>query len=238
MKIALLGYGKMGKIIESIANERNHNIVTKIDSISDWDIYSEEFKKADVAIEFSTPQTVVDNIFKSFEYNIPIVIGTTGWNERFSEIAELCKAKNQTMFYASNFSIGVNIFFEINKHLSKLMNKYNQYEVRIEETHHLQKIDSPSGTAITLANDIISKIDRLNNWKNSETADKNTLPVKSIREADIVGTHKVIYDSDEDIIEIKHFAKSRKGFAYGAVLAAEFIEGKKGIFNMNDLMKL
>jgi len=236
MKIALLGYGKMGKEIEKIALSKNYQIITKIDSNDDWEKNLEDLRKADVAIEFSTPNNVIDNILKCFECNIPVVVGTTGWNNKFEEIFEICKKLNQTIFYASNFSIGVNIFFEINKKVSKLMNKFNDYNVMIEETHHLQKLDSPSGTAITLANDIISGIDKFDNWENSENYNEKSLYIKSIRESDIVGIHKIVFESQHDRIELKHNAKNRKGFATGAITAAEFIFGKKGVFNMSDLL--
>lgn len=238
MEIALLGYGKMGKEIEKIAISKNHLIITKIDSPEDWRKNKTDFLKADVAIEFSTPENVVDNILKCFENNIPIVVGTTGWNDKLAEIKELCIKNNQTLFYASNFSIGVNIFFEINKYVSKLMKKFNEYIVSIEETHHLQKIDAPSGTAITLANDIILEFDKLKKWDNSENCDESCLFIKSIRESDTIGIHKIMYDSPIDRIELIHQAKNRKGFALGALAAAEFIFEKKGVYNMTDLLAL
>ncbi len=236
MKIALLGYGKMGKEIEKIALERNHEIIIKIDSSDDWNEHICDFLKADVAIEFSTPATVIDNILKSFSAGVPIVVGTTSWYEQLDSIKDLCTEKKQTLFYASNYSVGVNIFFEINKKLAQLMNPYSEYEVFIEETHHTQKLDAPSGTAITLANDIISNLKRKENWKNEMAENKNTLGIKSVRESDISGTHSVSYQSANDMIEIKHIAKNRLGFAMGAVMAAEFIAGKKGIYEMKDLL--
>lgn len=236
MKIALLGYGKMGKEIERIALERNHEIVLKIDSPDDWEKYLFDYPKVDVAIEFSTPETVLDNIVKSFSANIPIVVGTTGWNNELDTIIKLCKEKDQTIFYSSNFSIGVNIFFEINKKLAKLMNKHPEYEVFIEEVHHTQKLDAPSGTAITLANDIIKNLHRKEKWNNEMTEDDQAIGIKSVRENNIPGTHIITYESNIDSIEIKHSAKSRRGFAFGAVLAAEFIYGKKGVFEMKDIL--
>ena len=225
----------MGKEIEKIAIERNHEIILKIDTADDWEKYSLDFVKPDVAIEFSTPESVIDNIVKSFSADVPIVVGTTGWNQELNSILDLCKEKGQTIFYASNFSIGVNIFFEINKKLAKLMNNHSEYEVFIEEVHHTQKLDAPSGTAITLANDVIKYLHRKEKWKNEMSEDDQAIGIKSVRENNIPGTHIITYESDVDSIEIKHTAKSRKGFAYGAVLAAEFIFDKKGVFEMKDL---
>ena len=236
MKIALLGYGKMGKEIERIALERNHEILMKIDSFDDWNEHIYDFLKADVAFEFSTPTTVLDNILKCFAAGVPIVVGTTGWYEQLDTIRDLCTEKQQTLFYASNFSIGVNIFFEINKKLALLMNTHPEYEVFIEEIHHTQKLDAPSGTAITLANDIIRNLKRKENWKNEMIDDKETLGIKSIRESNVPGTHSVSYQSSNDMIEIKHIANNRFGFAMGAILAAEFIADKKGIYEMKDLL--
>ncbi|MFZ4399821.1 MAG: 4-hydroxy-tetrahydrodipicolinate reductase [Bacteroidales bacterium] len=236
MKIALLGYGKMGKEIEKIALERNHEILLKIDSSEDWNNHIIDFLNADVAIEFSTPSTVLDNISKSFSAGVPIVIGTTAWYDQLDIIRELCIEKQQTMFYASNFSVGVNMFFEINKKLAKLMNKHPEYEVFIEEIHHTQKLDAPSGTAITLANDIMSNLSKKKVWKNEMTSEEAELGIKSIRESNVPGTHIISYQSANDTIEIKHIANNRHGFAMGAILAAEFIAGKKGIYEMKDLL--
>ena len=236
MKIALLGYGKMGKEIEKIALERNHEILMKIDFFEDWNEHIYDFLKADVALEFSTPATVLDNILKSFAANVPIVVGTTGWYEQLSTIRDLCSEKQQCLFYASNYSVGVNIFFEINKKLAHLMNKHREYEVFIEEIHHAQKLDAPSGTAITLANDIMSNFSKKKTWKNEMTSEEDTLGIKSVRESNVPGTHIITYQSENDVIEIKHTAKNRFGFAMGAILAAEFIAGKKGIYEMKDLL--
>ncbi len=226
----------MGKEIEKIALERNHEIYLKIDSPDDWEKNLYDFTKADVAIEFSTPETVLDNIVKSFSAGIPIVVGTTGWNKDLETIINLCKEKDQTLFYSSNFSIGVNIFFEINKKLAKLMNKHPEYEVYIEEVHHTQKQDAPSGTAITLANDIIKHLPRKQKWKNEMSEESEALGIKSVRVENIPGTHIITYESNIDSIEIKHTAKNRRGFALGAVLAAEFIHNKKGVFEMKDIL--
>ncbi|MCF8298775.1 MAG: 4-hydroxy-tetrahydrodipicolinate reductase [Saprospiraceae bacterium] len=236
MKISLLGYGRMGKEIEKIALQHNHEIVAKIDSEKDWENYFSEFKKSDVAIEFSIPATVVGNINKCFDNNIPIVVGTTAWHEHFEEIKSKCQTENKTMFFASNFSIGVNIFFEINKKLSTLMSNRKDYSVEIEEIHHTQKLDAPSGTAITLANDIIKNLEQKTKWVKENAVQNDELPIKSKRIGEIPGTHIITYDSPTDTIEIKHTAKSRKGFALGAMLAAEFIKGKSGFFEMKDLL--
>lgn len=236
MKIALLGYGKMGKEIEKIALDRNHEILMKIDSFDDWNEHIYDFLQADVAIEFSTPTTVLDNILKSFAANVPIVVGTTGWYDQLDTIRDLCVEKQQCLFYTSNFSLGVNVFFEINKKLALLMNTHPEYEVFIEEIHHTQKLDAPSGTAITLANDIINNLKRKEVWKNEMTENTEMLGIKSIRESNVPGTHIITYQSENDIIEIKHTAKNRLGLAMGAILAAEFVVGKKGIYEMKDIL--
>ena len=239
MKIALLGYGKMGKTIEQIALQKGHNVVAKIDNEDDWKRLENEVKQADVAIEFSTPQTVVENITRCFDLNIPIVVGTTGWNEQKDDIFSSCKQRNKALFHASNFSIGVNLFFELNKHLARVMRHYADYNVHIEETHHLQKLDKPSGTAISLAEDLIAEHPTKTSW----TCDAlppttpDTLNIQAFRENEVFGIHNICYQSNEDLIEIKHEAKSRQGFAKGAVLAAEWLVGKEGVFTMSDLLK-
>lgn len=238
MKIALLGYGKMGKEIEQIALSKGHEIVLKITSKNISDFKKENLQKADVAIEFSNPNSVVENVLKCFEASVPIVAGTTGWDDKESEIKALCKEKNQTLFFASNFSIGVNLFFELNKTLAQLMNKHNEYKVSIEEIHHVHKKDSPSGTAITLANQLIENSDKLKKWINKESENKEDLGVVSLRKDEVPGTHSIKYWNEIDEIEIIHKAHSRKGFAAGAVIAAEFIKGKKGIFGMKDILTL
>ncbi len=235
MKIALLGYGKMGKEIEFIALQRGHTIVLKVDETNALTFTNEELKKADVAIEFSTPHTVISNVKKCFESQVPIVVGTTGWYDNFNEIETECNQKNGSLFYATNFSLGVNLFFKVNSYLAELMNKYDSYNVEMEEIHHIHKLDKPSGTAITLANQVLKKIERKTKWS---ITDKNsdTLFIKDVREGEVPGTHIVKYTSEVDDIEIMHKAHSRKGFALGAVIATEFIKGKKGIFTMNDLI--
>ncbi|MDR1950923.1 MAG: 4-hydroxy-tetrahydrodipicolinate reductase [Bacteroidales bacterium] len=240
MNIALLGYGKMGKTIEKIALQNGHVIVAKIDNDSDW----EQFVGArsarppiDIAIEFSTPQTVVKNIFRCFDLNIPIVVGTTGWNEQKDEIFSYCKQHQKALFYASNFSIGVNLFFELNKHLAQMMKNYSDYNVHIEETHHLQKLDKPSGTAITLAENLIENYPQKKSWTcDAPNETLETLNIKALRKEDVFGIHSIFYESNEDIIEIKHEAKSRDGFAKGALLSAEWLVGKQGVFTMKDML--
>lgn len=235
MKIALVGYGKMGKTIEQIALSRGHEIVSIIDINNPEDFTSDAFKSADVAIEFTTPATAFDNYMKCFAANVPVVSGTTGWTARMSEIKEMCEKEGKTFFYASNFSIGVNIFFALNKYLAKVMNNFPSYDVRMTEVHHIHKLDAPSGTAITLAEGILENIDRKDRWT-LETAEKATdLPIHAIREGEVPGIHEIIYESDVDTISIKHDAKSRAGFALGAVVAAEFTAGKKGFLGMSDL---
>lgn len=235
MKIALLGYGKMGKEIEAIALQRNHTIVLKVGQTNATTFSIDELKQADVAIEFSTPHTVITNINKCFEAQVPIVVGTTGWYDQFSEIENNCVQKNGTLFYASNFSLGVNLFMKVNSYLAELMNKYDTYNVEMEEIHHIHKLDKPSGTAITLANQIIEKLDRKTNWS-IDTKATNTLFIEDKREGEVPGTHIIKYKSEVDDIEIMHKAHNRKGFALGAVVAAEFLKGKKGIFTMKDLL--
>lgn len=235
MNIALLGYGKMGKEIEAIALQRKHHIVLKVGTNNASSITSKQLQQADVAIEFSTPHTVISNIKKCFEAQLPVVVGTTGWYEHFEEIKNECLQKNGTLFHATNFSLGVNLFMKVNSYLAEMMNKYNDYDVSMEEIHHIHKLDKPSGTAITLANQIIEKIERKKNWSITEHQPE-TLFIKDLREGEVPGTHIIKYQSAVDDIEIMHKAHNRKGFALGAVVAAEFTYSKKGIFTMNDLL--
>ena len=237
MKIALIGYGKMGKEIEKVALSRGHEIVSRIDIKTSDSFSDSNFKSADVAIEFSTPETAFDNYLKCFDNNIPVVSGTTGWLNKLDLIKQMCIDNSQTFFYASNFSVGVNIFFEVNKHLARIMNQMNGYDVTMEEVHHTQKLDAPSGTAITLAEDIISTIASKTNWSNSPATQSNELSIISKREGMVPGIHTVKYESDVDEIVIHHSAKSRKGFALGAVLAAELTQKKKGFLGMEDLLQ-
>ncbi|KKB46683.1 MULTISPECIES: 4-hydroxy-tetrahydrodipicolinate reductase [Parabacteroides] len=237
MKIALIGYGKMGKTIEQIALNRGHQIVSIVDINNPEEFQSDNFKSADVAIEFTTPATAFDNYMKSFAAGVPVVSGTTGWLDRIGEIKEKCAKEGKTFFYASNFSIGVNIFFALNKYLAKIMNNFPVYNVSMTETHHIHKLDAPSGTAITLAEGILENVDRKERWT-LETAEQPTdLPIHAIREGEVPGIHEVTYESDVDYISIKHDAKSRAGFALGAVVAAEFTAGKKGFLGMDDMLK-
>jgi len=235
MKLALLGYGKMGKTIEKLAIQKGHRIVYKNTSTTTHG----SLKEADAAIEFSTPKAAVTNIKKCFEHGIPIVSGTTGWLEEFPKIKKECKLRNGTFLYTSNFSIGVHLFFNLNTHLAKLMAPWEDYQVAMEEIHHTQKLDAPSGTAITLAEQIIEKHPKKKNWvlANEDEEQKN-ISIKAIRTPDVKGTHTINYTSAIDSISIKHEAHSREGFAKGAILAAEFIKNKKGIFTMKDVLAM
>ena len=235
MKIALIGYGKMGKTIEQIALQRGHQIVSIIDINNTADFESEAFRSADVAIEFTTPATALGNYMRCFAANVPVVSGTTGWLEHLDEVKAKCEQEGKTFFYASNFSVGVNIFFALNRYLAKIMNGFPAYDVRMTEVHHIHKLDAPSGTAITLAEGILENVERKERWT-LETAEQPTdLPIHAIREGEVPGIHEIIYESEADTISIKHDAKSRAGFALGAVIAAEFTAEKKGFLGMNDL---
>ena len=237
MKIALIGYGKMGHEIEKIALERGHEIVSIIDVNNQEAFDKAEFRSADVAIEFSTPSSAINNYRRAFQHHVPVVAGTTGWLEHLDEIKDKCANDGQTFFYASNYSLGVNVFFALNKYLSKLMNNYSDYDVSMEETHHIHKLDAPSGTAITLAEGIIENIDRKDKWTLDRTdISPSSIHIEAIRDGEVPGNHKVKYLSSFDSITIEHDAVSRKGFALGAVVAAEFTKGKKGFFGMNDLL--
>ena len=236
MNIAILGYGKMGKQIEKIALERKHKIVARIDNEQDWEKYANKLKQAEVAIEFSTPNTVLANIEHCFERNLPVVVGTTGWHNQLREIKKRCKENNHSLLYAFNFSLGVNLFYAINRSLAKMMKGREEYDVSIEEIHHTTKQDSPSGTAITLANDIVKYLAHKESWINEVNEKTEELSIKSVRMDNTVGTHIVTYSSDLDEIEIKHTAHNRKGFAIGAVKAAEWLAGKQGFFSINDML--
>jgi 4-hydroxy-tetrahydrodipicolinate reductase len=232
MKIALLGYGKMGKVIEKNALDRGHEIVLKKTESNTF----EGLEKADVAIDFSIPNAAVCNIKQCFDTNIPVVCGTTGWLEHYPEMVSLCNAKNGSFIYSSNFSLGVNIFFELNTYLAKIMTNLEQYKVSMEEIHHTQKLDAPSGTAISLANGIIENSKYLS-WT-LENPTENQIKIDAKRIENVPGTHSVFYDSSVDQIEIKHTAHSREGFALGAVIAAEWLQNKKGVFTMKDVLNL
>lgn len=236
MKIAIIGYGKMGKEIEQIAIERGHKVTLKINSQNVSDFTFDNLKKVDVAIEFTTPELAVNNINVCLTSNTPIVVGTTGWYDRFDEVQEIVAENDGSMLYATNCSIGVNLFFKLNKYLAKIMDKHNEYNVSMNEIHHTQKLDAPSGTAITLGEGIVENILAKDTWVKGEAKAKNQLGITSERIDDVPGTHEIKYSSAIDDIEIKHTAHNRKGFALGAVVAAEYIVNKKGIFTMEDVL--
>jgi 4-hydroxy-tetrahydrodipicolinate reductase len=236
MKIALIGYGKMGKAIEEIALQRGHEIILRIDINNLDEFIPENLKKADVAIEFTSPHTAFENVKKCIEFGVTVVCGSTGWTDRIDEIKKLNEKKQGAFIYASNYSVGVNIFFEVNKKLASMMAQQPAYEVQITEIHHTQKKDAPSGTAITLAEQILEKLDKKKRWVNHITDNADELEILSERIDPAAGTHKVQYSSVIDDIEIIHTAHNRTGFALGAVLAAEFIKGKKGYFGMKDVL--
>ena len=232
MKIALLGYGKMGQVIEKIALQRGHEIVLRKSIEDSFD----GLENADVAIDFSAPDAAVENISTALKLGIPVISGTTGWLSEYENMVQLCKEKNTAFISSSNFSLGVNIFFELNEYLAKFMSKFDAYKVGIEEIHHTQKLDSPSGTAISLANGII-KNSSYENWT-LENPMSNEILIDAKRIENVPGTHTVSYNSDVDLIEIKHLAHNREGFALGAVIAAEWILGKKGVFTMKDVLNI
>jgi len=243
MNIALIGYGKMGKAIHEIAKQKNeqsgqekYNIKLIVDIENRSTTTLEELRQCDIAIEFTSPHTAIDNIKWCFEAGIPVVVGSTGWLDKLAEIKGIVEAENKTILYSPNFSIGVNIFFEMNRQLAKIMNKYSDYDVFMEEIHHTEKKDAPSGTALYAALDILKYIDRKKDWKNEKTNADNVLDVISLREPNVPGTHTVAYNSDIDSIELKHTAYNRKGFAGGAIVAAEWLIGKKGIYTMDDVL--
>jgi 4-hydroxy-tetrahydrodipicolinate reductase len=238
MKIALIGYGKMGKAIEEIAVNRGHEIVLKIDEYNLSDFNKKNITTADVAIEFTGPHSAYDNVKKALEFDVPLVCGSTGWLEKLDEIEKLCTERKGSFIYASNFSVGVNIFFEVNKRLAALMALQKDYEVQVTEIHHTQKKDAPSGTAITIAEQILDNLKRKKSWVNHISDNVGELEIISERIDPAPGIHKVKYSSAVDDIEIIHTAHSRQGFALGAVLAAEFIKDKKGIFSMKDVLSL
>lgn len=238
MKIALVGYGKMGHMIEEVATQRGHQIVLKIDVNNQNDFTKENLLKADVAIEFTNPESAFQNVMKCLEFGVSVVSGSTGWNDKLEEAKSFCKQNNGSFLHTSNFSIGVNIFFEVNKLLAKLMASQPEYDVAMREIHHTAKKDAPSGTAVTLADQILSVFPRKKNWVNQPTENREQLPIISERVDPAPGTHYVKYSSEVDDIEIIHTAHSRKGFALGAVLAAEFISDKKGVFSMKDVLHL
>lgn len=237
MNIALIGYGKMGKAIERTAKERGHTISLTINKDNQQDLRKENLKDIDVAIEFSTPDAAVFNYFFCFENEVPVVSGTTGWLAERSKVEKVCM-EGGSFFYASNFSLGVNLFFAINTYVAKLLQPYENYKPEIEETHHAEKLDAPSGTAITIAEGILQNNPKFQKWQNAVTNTEDVLPILSKRLDDVPGTHTVSYSSDEDVIRLQHDAKGREGFALGAVLAAEFlVKQEGGWYGMNDLLK-
>ncbi|MCS3794946.1 4-hydroxy-tetrahydrodipicolinate reductase [Niastella sp. OAS944] len=238
MKIALIGYGKMGHAIEEIALQRGHEIVLKVGIENIEDNTIENIKKADVAIEFTGPEVAFDNVIRVLDAGVPVVSGSTGWLQRFEEAKAHCTKTNGALLYASNYSVGVNIFFAINKRLAELMAPHKEYDVKMTEIHHTQKKDAPSGTAITLAEGILQAVDQKKQWVNEASSNKADLQIISERVDPAPGTHVITYTSDIDDIEIKHTAHNRKGFATGAVLAAEFIQNKKGVYGMSDVLGL
>ena len=242
MNIALIGYGKMGQIIERFAIERGHEVVLKIGSTNLDELTVSNLRKADVAIDFSLPDAAIKNIYTCFDANVPLIVGTTGWYGQLQEIKNECLQGNHTLLYGSNFSIGVNLFFHINEVLAKMMNNYPAYDVQVEEIHHTQKLDAPSGTAMTIAEGIIENLDRKTEWINelsgqglTEVMKKDQLLIASERIENIPGTHTVVYSSEVDEIELKHTANSRAGFALGAVVAAEWLQNKQGFYNITDI---
>ena len=238
MRIALIGYGKMGKAIEEIAINRGHEIVIKIDQPNLHEFTKENMAKADVAIEFTSPHTAYNNIKSCLEFGVPVVCGSTGWIDKLDEMKNIMKDKNGAFIYSSNYSVGVNIFFEVNKRLAALMAPHKEYEVILEETHHTEKKDAPSGTAITLAEQILESVKRKKQWVNEISENTEDLEIISQRIDPAPGTHSIKYSSVIDDIEIIHTAHNRKGFATGAVLAAEFLKDKKGFFEMKDVLGL
>ncbi len=237
MKIALIGYGKMGKMIEQIAKDRGHEIVSIIDINNLEDFESEAFASADVAIEFTAPQAAYGNYLKAFSKNVKVVSGSTGWmKEHGEDVKKMCSEGGQTLFWASNFSIGVAIFSAVNRYLANIMNQFPQYDVEMEETHHVHKLDHPSGTAITLAEQIVEQIDRKEAWA-EDTTDPKLLRIDHIRRGEVPGIHTIRYDSEADLITISHDAHSRKGFALGAVLAAEYTKEHQGLLTISDMFQ-
>jgi len=237
MKLALIGYGKLGKEVEKTALERGHTIHCIIDSEEDWSKKQDVFRSCDVAIEFTAPASVMTNLSRCFDNGIPVVTGTTGWHGHLPEVTGECQQKNGSLFYASNFSIGANLLFDINRRLAALMNLQPVFDVHITETHHIHKLDKPSGTAVSLANDIIAMVERKDSWKEGEDIQTGQVRITSKREDEIIGIHEVSWISEIDCISIRHQALNRRGFALGAVMAAEFINGKKGIYRMSDLLE-
>jgi len=238
MKIVLIGYGKMGKEIEKIARERGHDIHLIVDIDNRGDLVPEKLAGAEAAIEFTGPEAAFGNISACFDAHLPVVSGSTGWLHRLEEVQERCRREGQAFFYASNFSLGVNILFHVNRLLARIMERYPQYDITLEETHHIHKLDAPSGTAITLAEDLLQEITRKKRWVNRPAGQPEELAVLSRRHDEVPGIHTVSYESEMDILTLTHSAKNRRGFALGAFLAAEYLQDRKGCFGMSDLLGL
>lgn len=239
LKLAIIGYGKMGQEIEKLAPKEGYRVEVIIDQPDHWQKYHDQLKEMDVAVEFTTPQAVAGNLKKLMDMGVPVVTGTTGWMDQLQEISTYCTKSNGSVFYASNFSIGVNLFFAINRYLARIMSDYPEYKPTLEEIHHTRKLDAPSGTALTMIREIIEQNPGLKGWKFAdEHPSENEVEVTAHRIDDVTGTHTMSYSSDIDLIRIQHIAHNRKGFARGALLAARWLHNKKGIFTMNDLLKL
>ena len=237
MRVAIIGYGKMGHEIEQVLLQRGHSVTLIIDQHNAEDLCAEKLADVDVAIEFTTPDTAYTNVRTCIECGTPVVSGTTGWHNRLEELQALCREKNSTMIWSSNYSLGVNITFRLNRYLAELMNRFDAYNVAIEEIHHTQKKDAPSGTAITLAEGILANVERKQSWVNEPTTDAEAIEITSLREGTVPGTHTVTYTSEDDKIEIKHTLFSRRALALGAVVAAEFVAPRKGVFTIDDLFE-
>ena len=237
MKVAIIGYGKMGHEIEQVLLQRGHSVALIIDQENAHDLCAEKLAEVDVAIEFTTPTTAYSNVRTCIECGTPVVSGTTGWHEQLAELQELCCERGSSMIWSSNYSLGVNITFRLNRYLAELMNRFEGYNVAIEEIHHTQKKDAPSGTAISLANDILERVERKQRWLNEPTEEGDAIAITSLREGTVPGTHTVTYLSEDDKIEIKHTLFSRRALALGAVVAAEFVATRKGVFTIDDLFE-
>lgn len=237
MKIAIIGYGKMGKMVEQVALKRGHAVSCIIDADDIHLFETPEFRHSDVAIEFTTPSTAADNVIRAFAAGVPVVSGTTGWTDSIPEMKQLCDEGKGTLLQSSNFSIGVNVFRAVNRYLARIMNRLPQYSPSMTEVHHIHKLDHPSGTAITLAEEIVEGTERISRWQETDSRMVDILPIKAVREGEVPGIHTVTWDSPVDSITITHSAKSREGFALGAVMAAEWLKGKKGFFTITDMMK-
>jgi 4-hydroxy-tetrahydrodipicolinate reductase len=235
LNIIISGYGKMGREVEQVALQRGHKIIARLDNKTDWDLFLKSGKEGDVVIDFSMPEVALQNFERCFNAGLPLVTGTTGWYDKKERVFKMVVEKDAAFFYAPNFSIGVNIFFYINRKLAEVMNGVEGYQVSMRETHHIHKLDSPSGTAIQLADDIVERMDNISGWSSGKAKEKK-IPIISVRKGEVTGIHEVMWKSESDEILLKHQAKSRKGFALGAVLAAEFLPNKKGVYTMDDLL--